>query len=504
MTTYEETVSLRKGGDPEASYNLAMKVRAEDPGCEWVYNQIGWCLYEMLNQEAGAGNADGFLARLHEYAGLNRERPIDPNITRRLVWPIRRMVAGCIEQDYADDGVLYRVLAVLRQIPFDTADENYHILLGAFLKARKWGGLKQLIDWWGLENLQEKDCKPFRTADGRTIMSLAEQTYIAYSNILIGETSANQFANSEALAFAARLAEVSAKHPEFQYPAYFRAKLLLAAGCRSDAVEALLPFVEKKAGDYWVWDLLGDAEEDDGLRLSCYCKALTCRAKEEFLRKLHFKLCDLLAAKGMYAEARAELDEAIAISRRKGWSLPPRYQDHTTKPWYRDAPTGRDNTQFYKENRAQAEQLAYSHFPQTAIVIVNVDKERGVAHFVTAERKQGILSCRQLNAKAGSAWLCRLQNNHKNHCRLLTCQPTDGFEHELLKKFSGRLSVKKGGFGFVDGIFVPRHDAERLGDGADVSGTAIPSFDKGKSTWGWAALTAVQSNKSDLTASTSV
>ena len=51
MTAYEETVSLRKSGNTAAAYELAMRVKTEEPQCVWVYNQIAWCLYGFMQAE---------------------------------------------------------------------------------------------------------------------------------------------------------------------------------------------------------------------------------------------------------------------------------------------------------------------------------------------------------------------------------------------------------------------------------------------------------------------
>lgn len=389
MTAYDEIVSLRRNGNTMGSYDMAMKVKSEDPSCLWVFNQIGWCLYEIINTNSSVSNRDEFLVRLQEYADVNKERTIDPDITKRLVWPIRSFVTSCVTPNFVAEDVLYRTFGIIQQISFDVDDENYHILLRAFLKAKKWGGLKQFIDWWNLDNIKEKDCEPYITNDGKKVMSVAEQAYIAYSNILFDEISNNMEDEEHVAAFSEKLSDIARRHPEFQYPSYFQAKLLLGIGHKDDAIMALLPFVKKKPKDYWVWDLLGDAENDDVLRISCYCKALSCYGKEQYLRKLHLKLCDLLLKKELYNEARAELVAAIAISEKNGWGMPYKYKDYTTETWYLNTDKTSDNSDFYKNNSTAAEQLIYANYTQMAIVIVKINKEKQVANFISAEHKEG-------------------------------------------------------------------------------------------------------------------
>ena len=50
-------------------------------------------------------------------------------------------------------------------------------------------------------------------------------------------------------------------HPEYTYPTFYLAKMLLKCGRNEEAIMELKPFVRQKSGDFWVWELLGDAQE---------------------------------------------------------------------------------------------------------------------------------------------------------------------------------------------------------------------------------------------------
>lgn len=487
MTAYEEIVTLRKNGNILRSYELAKKVKTEDSSCMWVNNQIGWCLYEFLKSDADSSKTESFLAKLQEYADINRERTIDPQITKRLVWPIRSFVASGIGSNFVNEEVLYRIFSILQQIPFDPTDDNYSILLGVFLKAKSWGGLKQYIDWWNLDNLKEKDCVPFKTLDGKSIMSLTEQAYIAYANILLKELSMGVADRNQVSAFAEKLGKLAKDHPEFQYPSYFQSKLFLGVGKNEEAIAALMPFVKKKTNDYWVWDLLGDAQQDESLQISCYCKALTCKSKAQYLRKLHFKLCDLLLKREMYNEAWAELNAAISISNENDWSLPFKYKDYTQESWFLNADKNTDNTGFYKRNTSAADGLVYEDIPQTLMVLVHINREKQTASFVTDTHSTGYFSCKNIKCKVGQTFLCRMENDYGNHYKVYTCESTDGVESGLIKDFSGSLSMRSG-FGLVRNVYVPESLLKGLADGSSVVGKAFPSFDKKKNKWGWTAF----------------
>ena len=488
ITKYDEIIALRKCGDYKSAYEMATVHKSEEPDCLWVNNQIGWCLFEMLKANATIAQGEEFLLRLQEVVDLNNERPLDGFIVNNLVWPIRTFVVNCCSNGNAMDDLLYRTFGLLQQIPFDPANENYGILLGAFIKAKKWAGLKEFIEWWNLDNIKEKDCQPFVTSEGHKTMSVAEQAYIAYSNILLEGIASNTVDEGRVLSYTERLANVITSHPDFQYPSFFQAKLLLGIGYKKEAMEALMPFVKKKAKDYWVWDLLGDAQSDIDLRISCYCKALSCHGKEQYLRKLHLKLCDLFLKKEMYNEASAELVAAIAISKNNGWALPYNYQDYTMETWYLSADKKSDNTEFYKNNVFAAEQLTYSDYSQTPILVVKINKEKHVANFVTAEHKMGFFSCKGIKCKVGEAYLCRMENDNGSHYKVYVCEPTDGVKWGLIKEFSGPLAIKQGGYGFVGDIFVHASMINGIENNSVVSGMAIPSYDEKKGRWGWSTL----------------
>ncbi len=487
MTDYDNIKALRDRGDYTAAYELCMTVKSNDPECLWVYNQIGLSISGILKNIADKDNADAFLTRLQEYADLNKERHIEQFVTNTLIWRIRSFVVTCISKDMVLEDLLYKVFAIMQQIDFDPKDENYGVLLGAFVKAKTWGGLKAFINWWDLNNIKDKDCESYRMDNGKSIMSVAEQAYIAYARILIAEAEAHTTDVDKALEYAYLLGTVANNHTDFQYPGYFQAKLLMAINRKDDARAALILFIKKHNNLYWVWDLMGDAQDDIDLRISCYCKALTCPVKDSFLRKLHFKLCDILLKKEMYNEAAAELRMAIEVSANNGWSVPYKYKDYTVEQWFKQAENS-NNKEFYKRNTNLAEQLAYADYPQMEILVYRINKDKQVANFVTPDHKAGFFSCKSIKCRVGSTYICRMENDGGNHYKVYACEPTDGVEAGLIKEFSGILSIKQGGYGFVEDVFIPASMLKDFENNTFVSGKVGLSYEEKKDKWGWTAL----------------
>ncbi len=114
-------------------------------------------------------------------------------------------------------------------------------------------------------------------------MSIAEQAYIAYAKHLLPKQSPYgiEFNRNKVEEFLTQLDSIIDKHPEYQYPPYFKAKLLLALGDKEDTLNAILPFARKKRNDFWVWQLLGETlNENPDIEFACYCKALSCKSPQ--------------------------------------------------------------------------------------------------------------------------------------------------------------------------------------------------------------------------------
>ena len=95
------------------------------------------------------------------------------------------------------------------------------------------------------------------------MLSLAEQSYIAYAKKILERIPADhsgthkEVESNKVHQFLSRLDSLMIAHPEFQYPPYYKAKLLLALGGQNDAVfVSFIPFAQRRGmifgyGNYW-------------------------------------------------------------------------------------------------------------------------------------------------------------------------------------------------------------------------------------------------------------
>ena len=492
IITYEEVKEMRKSGNAEGAYSLCLEVKTNSPQTQWVSTMMGWCLYDMLKGMADYDHAESFLQKLQEFADLSLAS--DNFAVKNICWPIRSFVVSLISKGESCFGLLSRLSAIVMKIQFDTQDENYSIILSAFLKAKTWPNLKALIEWWGLENLSAKDHQPYVTNGGMKVMAVAEQAYIAYAKMLLSEIKNNSFDKDQVDKCIDGLQALVKNHEEMQYPPYFLARLLMELGRNDEAQQALLPFVVKKKNDYWVWDCLGDVVSDADMKLSCYCKALTCRVKDSFLCKLHLKMCDFLKGRGLFDEAKTEIHVAAGIYKTNGWRLPANYMDYFDEPWYRNAQQSENNTQFYKEYTDEAELLVYSNKPQEVILVTNINKEKQMASYVTVERMPGFFSYKKLPKrmmpKLHGIYDCRMDVEDDGYAQVYICNKVADempYKDKLFKQATGTLRLIASGAGFVGDIFVPSSLINGMSAGQKVECVAYLNYNKSKQQWGWAA-----------------
>ena len=116
-------------------------------------------------------------------------------------------------------------------------------------------------------------------------------------------------------------------------------------------------FVRKKSGEFWVWDLLGDASTDNQTRLGFFAKSLTCKTKPEMSIKVREKTAFLLLDLGHKAEALAELNTVVRIRTKNNWSIPPLLSSTISSLNKENIAPSKDNNAFFCELAGKAELL---------------------------------------------------------------------------------------------------------------------------------------------------
>jgi len=501
--SFKEVKELRKAGKLEEAINLAQQDLEDEPTNIWNKRSISWVYYAYFKKNSSIENFDNFIEYLEKLKSL--ELPVEEKmIFDASVYQVGKLVFAFSKESQIDYSKLDRLFDFVKDFHLTIPSESYSFLYKAFHKHyESWSSYLNFSDWWNFNNFRSQDFLE-EEFNGKKIMSIAEQAYIAYSKKLIeGETSElngvilNNSIDRERIAnFMPKLETIIEKHPEYQYPPYFKAKLLLALGETENILSAFLPFAKQKRNDFWVWDLMAEIfTENKELSFACYCKALSLRTPEDFLVKLHQKFASLLVEKEMYQEAKTEIEKLIAVRTKHDWKLPNQVNQWIKQDWYKNTKSKSDNRELYSKYLKEAEEILFQDIPEEIIAVEFVNKNRSLLNFVKDKNKHGFFNYSNLGdkPKVGDILKVRFKGEGQdNYYKVLTAKKSDSnSESPAIQDFNGMLQIiTPQGFGFAENIFIDQKliDKNKLEDKQEIKGKAILSFNKKKNEWGWKAF----------------
>jgi hypothetical protein len=368
--------------------------------------------------------------------------------------------------------------------------------LKAFKKHyQEWVGFMDFINWWNLDNFQEKDYENFILDNGKSTSSLVESIYIAISKkLLVYPINMNDIS-----LFIPKIAEISKKYSNMQYPPYYYAKLLLVQGDKEKFMDAFLPFAKRKSRDFWVWNLMSDNfSPDSNEYFSCLCKSAACGAPDKFTGDVREKLANLFIVKEQYAEAKFELQKIIDSRVQEGWPLKEKHIRWQNFIWWDDTVAIKNNFSIYNNNLALAESLLYSDVPEDIVVVERVNREKKVLNFIVNKNKYGFFnySKHKINPKVGEVYAVRLderKDKTSNFYRVKTIVKSNAeVNAEIYKDITGKLKKSENNsFGFIGKVFVSPQIISKynLKNGDKIKGKVIQSYNSKRKAWGWNLIT---------------
>jgi tetratricopeptide (TPR) repeat protein len=506
--SFKEVTVLRKSDKLKEAYEMAKDDLHLDPTNIWSKRSMAWVLYALMKENSTIENYDSFINYFNEFIAL--ELPGDEDVVFSSIgFQIGSIVFALAKHQENTESKIISLYERTKLLEIPVQTDAYSFVFKAFHK-----GLKDsvhyldFVDWWGLENFIEDDFIKGEV-NGKQIMSVVEQAYIAYSKRLL-LTKPILFAGLQVIPiggtisldidrihkFLPNLDDIINKYPEYQYPIYFKAKLMLAIGDQENLLNVFIPFAKSKKNDFWVWDVMSEIFEDtDENKLACLCKALSLKAKDDFLIKVRTHIIPLLLAKELYAEAKFELDAVIELRLKNQWKVQSNLTVLQEADWYKKTSTIQNNKALYNSYKTIAEQILYSDLPEEIVVIEYVNSEKKIANFIKDKSTHGFFkySVLKTQPKLGEVYKVRLEGESgKQFYKVYTLvKVEDHSECKALKLFSGNVTVlQTSNIGFVDSVFigsdlVKKHE---LVNKQEVSGNAILSFNKKKNVWGWKAL----------------
>ena len=495
MATIKEITTMCRAGQVAEAYEVAKVDYEADSQNVWAQREMGWALYYMIKEDADNRNRQAFYDHLDELAqleGLTTEN--DALIFDNVVWKLVEIIK-LIPAERVDE--LDRIYAFLSRYTF-APSTAYSVLLKQMMKLDIWPRLVEFLEWWNIGNLMSEDYQPFQMENGRKIMSLAEQVYIAYSKALLKLNDQEKIQ-----AFIPKIEQLMEDHPDMMYPGYFCGKLKLALGVdRESTLDIILPFVRRKQTEFWVWDLLCEVYQgEEDIQLACLLRAVHCRTQETFLGKVRLKLVAAYVQRGDYPRAKYHLDQTTRCYMQQGWHLSSELKNWMRESWINS--TQADSSDGLDYRRYTNEILARG-VNESVAVVTYVDTARRKATLVYAERRKCCVSFSTLGVRVKEGTLLQLQwvqgadgNIMVVGARIINREALPRVSY--IQLLEGRISRHENNpFAFIRQgnrqCFIRPEivQSQHLHNNDEASVLAVLDYNKRRESWDWTCVTLIR------------
>lgn len=498
----KEIKELRQSGKFEEALELALSELQQAPDNIWAKRNLSWVYYEYAKLNCSLEKFGSFCENLKSILELQLPEE-DKMVFDNTGWLVVKLGFALSRENNLELSKFDELFNLIKEFHFSKPSEIYSSLYKMFHKVYKnTDKYVAFADWWDFENFRSEDFNVETLPNGNTVMALVEQAYIAYAKQLLPKQimpGIILFNEEKATLFLSKLDNIAELHPEYQYPPYFKAKLLLALGDQDNVLSSLLPFAKKKRNDFWVWEILSEAFPNDKEKIfACYCKGLLCPAPEKMTTNLRAKIIPFFIEKHLWNEAKTEIDNLIEIRNKNSWKISDNIAAYQNTDWYKKANRKRDNKQVYNQYAFIAEAILFSDIPEESIIVEFVNSDKKILNFISSENKTGFFKYdRFLKAiHIGETLKVRFLKKESNGLhQVATAKKTDDstLKQKYIKDFEDIIRIRENNkFGFVGDIFVMPSlcDKYHLSDGDMVKGQAIKSFNEKKNQWGWKAYEA--------------
>ena len=500
---------LRKACKLDEAYELGLSQLENTPDDIWVKRDYAWVCYDLAKHAIESSDKKKFFDQIDNISKLkfgDNNEPILADSIIRLInkWGYDHIVN--IKNSGERVVAVKELIIATEGLPKQFPSEVYSSFVRWVHRCIKGDLLYvSIMRRVGLNVFSPSDYRPIEF-QGKKIMPLAEQVFIAYAKGLLmaidrlknttHSNSLDEYMN-EARTYLDRLEQLLIDQPEYQYTLYYIVKIMQALGDNDKVVERLIPFVRKKSKDFWVWQTMAKAIEniDKDMAMSCCCKGLLCRADEDKIVGLREQAAIMFANKGFYNEAKTEI-EIVASVRQKYWGKGisnDTIMSIIHSDVYKSAKCNESNIAFYHHYQSLAEELVYGDDAKL-ILITFVNRDKQIAHFITIDNKIGFFSYKKVikrHPMKGEIYKV-VWGTIKNQCYIVSwCKKYNDSESNtpFYKQVDGDVDILPNrSFGFVNDYFIPPEIVAKhnLHNGDAIKGIVIKTFDKKKERFGWA------------------
>jgi len=493
MNNNQRVKELRKQGQLDEALILALEELKTNPENIWSKRSISWVYYEFLKGAAEKNDYFSFIDYLNKVIDLelNEEKMLMDN----LIWPINKMLYQLSSQSPIDYNKAVELLKKIKDLNLEKPSPNFSILIKALHKTFK-DSLHyiSIIDWIGFENLMDQDFLE-EEYNNRKNMATAELVYINYAKHLEQGIARDAFGQQREYdydkikEFLPKLEQLIVDYPNYTFPPYFKAKLLLRLG-DGDIMKSFLPFAKQKRNDYWVWQLISEIHKNDiDIVFSSLAKALSLKTPDNFLVKIRQHFAQILIQKQMFNEAKFEINTIISTKEREGYKIPNQVMEWQQSEWYKNSIAPKNNVSLYNNLKVKAEELLFQDVSKEKAVIEYINTEKNMISFLIDKNKKGFFKYE--NVKTFSIGdIIDIQFNgepKEEFYKVYAVNKSPNLTHDFLKIINGKIRIISAGIGFIEDVFVDKSFIEKnnIIDGQFISGSAILCYNKKKNEWGW-------------------
>lgn len=179
----KEIKELRQSGKLDAAYAMAHNELVGDNVSIWAKRNMSWVLYSQM--DGLSGNLSLFIEKLNELKVL--ELPItEEMLFDNISIVISKAVRQISSQTTINFSQIHLLFNNIKDLPFKKPSKWYSSMFQAFHKAFKESdSYLEFSDWWDFSNFRPEDFQKEKMSNGREIMAIAEQGYIAYAKHLL-------------------------------------------------------------------------------------------------------------------------------------------------------------------------------------------------------------------------------------------------------------------------------------------------------------------------------
>ena len=498
MATLKEITALCKAGQPESAYAMAKADWSVSPQNIWSQRGMGWALYYLIKSDVEEKRQSDFWAHLEELVNLDLLTPEnDPLIFDTTLWCIAEFIKG-LSPEKPDD--LDHLFSLIRKYSFNPS-KGYSFLLKVCLNFETWERWAEFLEWWNMDKLLPEDYQPVKLKNGRSIISLAERTYIAYAKVLLKLNDRERIG-----VFLPKIEKLMDDYPSMLYPGYFCGKLMLAMGAEKDeALESVLPFVRKKRSEFWVWQLLSEIYQNESeIHLACLLRAIHCKTQETFLGKVRMKLAAAYLQKKDSPRAKFQIEQIVQCYTSQQWRLPHEVQNWLKEPWAQQGTSDGSDGMDYK----QPTDAILLHGTNEDIAIVTyIDPNKKLAAIVYGYKQRRMVKLSNLPQKVRVGSIIKLywlpvNEKDMNIVKTRFIESSALKDTSYIQSLTGLVErIPDRLFAFVKGngieCFIPPHMVHtyRLENSDCITALAVYNYNKKKQEWSWSCVSLTTKKK---------